>query len=186
VSPTELSFASPKARDDIYKDEYTKGFTPTQNNVSFAIDAVIGNTTAQSAATQTDHKRVRSQVQGILATYPAHSQEEIHRTYLAELEGELDSAASSGETYNLTHGLDKLIWQCMGHFFLGHAIPISTKETFDSFRRWDNVYTAGLDLMFYIGRLPGASVVATILWKAIRYFMNTRWVEVNTFSRIQE
>ncbi|KAF4233376.1 hypothetical protein CNMCM6457_004534 [Aspergillus fumigatiaffinis] len=186
ISPTELSFASPKARDDIYKDEYTKGFTPTQNNVSFAIDAVIGNTTAQSAATRTDHRSVRSQVQGILATYPSRSQEEIHRTYLAELEGELDAAASSGETYNLTHGLDRLIWQCMGHFFLGHAIPMSTKETFDSFRRWDNVYTAGLDLMFYVGRLPGASAVATILWKAVRYFMSTRWVQVNTFSRIQQ
>jgi hypothetical protein len=40
--------------------------------------------------------------------------------------------------------------------------------------------------MFYVGRLPGASAVATILWKAVRYFMSTRWVQVNTFSRIQQ
>ncbi|PYI36088.1 cytochrome P450 [Aspergillus indologenus CBS 114.80] len=186
ISPNELSFASPRARDEIYKDEYTKGFTPTQNNVSFAIDVVIGDTTAQSATTRTDHRSVRSQVKGILATYPTQSQEQIHRTYLTELERELDTAAREGKQFNLTTGMDRLIWQCMGHFFLGHSIPISTKETFDYFRRWDNVYTAGLDLMFYIGRLPGASPVAVFLLRAIRNLMTTDWVQVNTFSRIQE
>ncbi|RAK72706.1 cytochrome P450 [Aspergillus fijiensis CBS 313.89] len=186
ISPNELSFASPRARDAIYKDEYTKGFTPTQNNVSFAIDVVIGDTTAQSATSQTDHRSVRSQVKGILATYPTPSQEQIHQTYLMELEEELDTAARGGTQYDLTAGMDRLIWQCMGHFFLGHSIPISTKETFDYFRRWDNVYTAGLDLMFYIGRLPGASAVAAVLLRTIRNLMTTDWVQVNTFSRIQE